>query len=63
MMIVRVSGIKVPPEEEEKMLSARLSAIFSLPQEALSSLRVLRKSLDARRNRPPFFVYSVEAVL
>jgi uncharacterized FAD-dependent dehydrogenase len=63
MMIVTVSGIRVPLEEEGKMLSARLAEIFSLPEEAFSSLRVLKKSLDARRNRPPFFVYSVEVVL
>ncbi|MDP2268281.1 MAG: NAD(P)/FAD-dependent oxidoreductase, partial [Deltaproteobacteria bacterium] len=62
-MIVTVSGIRVPLEEEEKMLPVRLSDIFSLPGEGFPSLRVLKKSLDARRNRPPFFVYSVEVVL
>ena len=62
-MIVTVSGIRVPIEEKEKTLSARLAAIFFLPQSVFSSLRVLRRSLDARRNRPPFLVYSLEVVL
>ena len=63
MMIVRVSGVRVPLEEGEKTLPARLAEIFSLSAGTFSSLRVLKKSLDARRNRPPFFVYSLEAVL
>ncbi len=62
-MIVSVSGIRVPLDEKEETLPARLSEYFSIPIEAVSSLKVLRKSLDARRNRPPFFVYVVEAVL
>jgi uncharacterized FAD-dependent dehydrogenase len=63
MMIITVSGIRVPLEEGERLLPSRLSEMFLLPGDAFSSLRVLKRSLDARRNRPPCFVYSVEVVL
>jgi hypothetical protein len=62
-MILNISGIRHSLAEGEKQLAAKLTALLSLPEGALLSLKVLRKSLDARRSRPPFFIYVVEAVL
>ncbi len=45
------------------MLRRRLAEVLSLPGEAITSLKVLRRSLDARRSRPPYFVYALEVVL
>jgi uncharacterized FAD-dependent dehydrogenase len=62
-VILNITGIKLSLAEGEKQLAAKLAALLSLPEEALLSLKVLRKSLDARRSRPPFFIYGVEAGL
>lgn len=62
-MILNIAGIKVPLDRGEDTLPAKVAEIFSIPPESVSSLKVRRRSLDARRNRPPFFVYVVEAVV
>ena len=62
-MILSITGIKVSLDEGEDALSAKAAEILSIPRESVSSLKILRRSLDARRNRPPFFVYVVEVVL
>ncbi len=43
------------------MLPTKVAELLSLPLAAISSLKIIRKSLDARRHRPPFFVYILEA--
>ena len=62
-MILNITGIRLSLDEGEDKLAAKSAAILSIPREAITSLRVLRKSIDARRNRPPFIVYVVETVL
>jgi len=62
-MNISITGIKVSLDEGEDALSAKLAGILSIPQETVSSLKVIRRSLDARRMRQPFFVYVVEAVV
>lgn len=62
-MLVTIAGIRLSLEEGEEKLKTRLSAIFSLPPEAIFLLKIVHKTLDARRHRPPFFVYTVEALL
>jgi uncharacterized protein len=62
-MILGISGIKISLDEGEEKLREKLAAMLFLPQAEIISLKVLRKSLDARRHRPPCFVYVLEAVL
>ncbi len=62
-MIIHVSGIRVSIAEGEKMLSVRLAGLLSLPEATFSSLKILRRSIDARRHRPPYFVYTVETTV
>ncbi len=45
------------------MLPLRLAEILSLPLESLAALKILKRSLDARRRRPPFFVYVIEVAV
>jgi uncharacterized FAD-dependent dehydrogenase len=49
--------------EEEKALPGKAAAILGVPIEQIASLRVIRRSIDARRRRPPYFLFSVEVSL
>lgn len=62
-MLVNIAGIRVSLEEGEGELKKRLAEIFALPPETISLCKILRKTLDARRHRPPFFIYTVEVAL
>jgi len=59
-MNLRVSGIMVPAGEGEAALASRIASILEVSIESIGSLKVVRKSLDARRHRPPHFVYVVD---
>lgn len=55
----RVEGLIRALDEPESVLKARTAALFGLREGDLDGFRILRKSLDARRSRPPRFVYAV----
>ena len=59
-MELRISNIMVSPGEGEEALSSRIASILNIPFESISAMKVIRKSVDARKNRPPFFVYVVD---
>ncbi len=60
MLKLRISGIVISPGEGEDMLKEKAASILGISGEAVSSLRVVRKSTDARRRKPPCFVYAVD---
>jgi len=62
-MILEISGIAVSLGEGEAVLSGRAASIVGVPPESIESLRVIRRSIDARRRRPPRFIYVVEVFL
>lgn len=51
------------PEEGEGGLRDRIAMVLGVAAERIGTLKVIRRSLDARRRRPPRFVYIVEASL
>ncbi len=59
-MQFRISGITTSPGEEEDILTSRVASILAVPLESVLSLKVVRKSIDARRHRPPSFIYMVD---
>ncbi len=59
-MRLKIEGIILPPGKEET-LAEEVARFLSLPAGKISGLRIVRRSLDARRRRPPIFVYAVEA--
>lgn len=61
-MLLEISGIKVLLHEGEDNLLRKVAAMLAVPTERIESLKVIRRSIDARR-RPPCFVYVVEAAL
>jgi len=46
--------------ESEEVLVSKVSSLLDILPESVLSLKVVRKSIDARRNRPPCFVYVVD---
>jgi uncharacterized FAD-dependent dehydrogenase len=57
MKILRISGIKLDLDEGEEKLAGRASAILGIAPGEIETLEIIRKAIDARRHRPPHFVY------
>ncbi len=62
-MVWEISGIAVSLGEGEGVLPGKAAAILGVLFEKIESLRIIRKSIDARRRRPPRFIYVVEVSL
>ncbi len=58
-----ISGITTSLDEAEETLAVKAAGLLRVEPEFITSWRILRRSLDARRSRPPVFVYNVEVVL
>ncbi|EKD21901.1 MAG: hypothetical protein ACD_87C00275G0003, partial [uncultured bacterium] len=56
-MVLKINGLTLAVGEGEELLPARVASLLGLSAEAVSGLRVIRRSVDARRSRPPRFVY------
>ena len=62
-MYLEISGIKVSLGQGEETLLNKVASILAIPAESIKSLKVIRRSIDARRRRPPHFVYTVKVSL
>ncbi|MDA8125321.1 MAG: NAD(P)/FAD-dependent oxidoreductase [Deltaproteobacteria bacterium] len=58
-MRYRINGIALALGEGEALLPLRVASLLGLPKGAATDLQVMRRSLDARRARPPRFIYQV----
>lgn len=58
-MLLRVTNVRTPVEQPEDELPRLLSGRLEVPQSEFTSLRILRRSLDARNRSRLEFVYSV----
>lgn len=63
MRVIRLNGLKLTLDEQEECLPAKAALALGMPAESIASLSVIKKALDARRNRPPHFVYAVKICL
>lgn len=63
--MLEISGIELALKDsgDEDSLKGRVAAGMNISPDAIASFRVVRKSLDARRSRPPRWVYTVEISL
>jgi hypothetical protein len=59
-MRIQMTGLSLELREGEEQLARKASELLKIPETSWSTFRIIRKSLDARRNRPPRFVYTVE---
>ncbi|MEI8173989.1 MAG: NAD(P)/FAD-dependent oxidoreductase [Deltaproteobacteria bacterium] len=62
-MKLRISGIVIHPGEGEEVLTSKIALILDISTKSISSLTVVRKSVDARRRKPPRFIYVVDISL
>ncbi len=60
MKIFRLAGIKLTLDEGEELLRAKVAYALAVSPENIVAVEVIRKAIDARRNKPPHFVYVVE---
>ncbi len=63
MKVFQLNGLQLALDESEARLEAKAKAVLGIADARLVSLTVLKKALDARRNRPPHFVYAVKISL
>jgi len=59
-MELRISGIMISPGEGEELLTSKIASILDISSKSILSLKIVRKSIDARRKRSPHFVYVVD---
>jgi uncharacterized FAD-dependent dehydrogenase len=62
-MVLEISGIAVSLGEGEGVLPGKAAVILGVPTGSIESLHIIRRSIDARRRRPPCFIYVVEVSL
>jgi uncharacterized FAD-dependent dehydrogenase len=58
-MVLIINGLALSLGEREHILATRIASLLGLPEGAAVDFRVMRKSIDARRARPPRFIYLV----
>ncbi len=60
MKLLRIAGIKLALDENEEQLSQKAAAILVVSPSNIANCRIIKKAIDARRNKPPHFVYVVQ---
>ncbi|MHB8769469.1 MAG: NAD(P)/FAD-dependent oxidoreductase [Syntrophales bacterium] len=62
-MELTINGLVLSLGEGDELLPLRAASLLGVEREAVLEVRVLRRSIDARRSRPPRFVYLVSCRL
>ncbi|PKN68739.1 MAG: hypothetical protein CVU52_09885 [Deltaproteobacteria bacterium HGW-Deltaproteobacteria-10] len=60
MKHLRIAGIKLALDENEEQLSQKAAAILAVAPSNIVNCIIIKKAIDARRNKPPHFVYVVQ---
>ncbi len=63
MKKIHLNGLQLRLDEGEENLALKAALAIGIPVSDIISLIVIKKALDARRNRPPHFVYAAEVSL
>lgn len=63
MRVIRLNDLNLTLDEQEECLAAKAAEVLGIPVAGIASLAVIKKALDARRNKPPHFVYAVKISL
>ncbi|PKN98406.1 MAG: hypothetical protein CVU43_16220 [Chloroflexi bacterium HGW-Chloroflexi-5] len=63
MKAIRLNGLRLTLDETQECLAAKAAGALGVRETDIISLAVIRKALDARRSRPPYFVYAVKICL
>lgn len=57
---LKITGVILLLGEHEGILKEKIASLLNIPCEDIVSLKVVKKSIDARRKKPPRFMYSVD---
>ena len=57
MKVFRLAGIKLTLDETEDSLAAKAAGALAISPESIIAVEMIKKAIDARRNKPPHFVY------
>lgn len=63
MKVIRLNGLQLTLDEKEECLAAKAAHALGIEVTGIASLAIIKKALDARRNKPPHFVYAVKISL
>jgi len=62
-MAIRIPNITLPLEEEESTLHSKAAEVLKVAPEQILALKIVKKSLDARKKNRIHFVYALELSL
>jgi len=60
MKVLRISGMRLALDEPEEQLRKKAASILAVAESAILKLEILKKAVDARRNKPPHLIYVVQ---
>ncbi len=60
MKVLLISGIKLALDENEKQLTGKAAAVLAAATDDIADCKIVKRAIDARRNKPPHFVYAVQ---
>lgn len=63
MKVLRIGGIKLALDENEEQLLGKAAEILAVSPKDIVNLEITKKAIDARRNKPPHFVYAVQITI
>lgn len=63
MKFLRITGIKLALDENEEQLNQKAAAVLAVSPSDIINFEIIKKATDARRNKPPHFVYVVQLAL
>lgn len=55
--MLKINGVTLNLDEREELLPARVAELLGVSPKSIEELRIIRRSIDARRSRPPRFVF------
>ncbi len=61
--MLRITQIKIPAEEKQDTLPERICSLLRIRREELLSWKIVRRSIEARRQERLSYVYAVDAAL
>ncbi|MCK7477835.1 MAG: hypothetical protein M0C28_10665 [Candidatus Moduliflexus flocculans] len=61
--MIQLNGLQLTLDEKEECLAAKAADALGIPVAGIVSWFMIKKALDARRNKPPHFVYAVKISL
>ena len=60
MKVLLISGIRLALDENEKQLTGKAAAVLGAAPGNIADCKIVKRAIDARRNKPPHFVYAVQ---